>query len=572
MRPQNTLRLATSSILAYSVFAIVTVLSMAAQNEPGNGFPDDWTHHHVIFSNPDTFQDAIKNGSVDRWIRIVNDPRYRIQQMKRAAAAAPPDGGGQIIIGGGLRTKNLLHSDWTVLLSGGGNQALTTGNFPAKYSFSPIGNPDCVNDFVVFQINAAGNSSNQANLVGTNNLYNTTCTGTVPTVLFAYFVGTGKIQTSPVLSLDGTKVAFVESVGASIFHVLKMDKSGNSGCPGSSPCNGTAYNLPKAPGTQNSAVDTKITMSGNVAVTLSSPFVDYANDIAYVGDDKGVLHKFTGVFNGTPAEVTTVPWPFIVNSGKILTAPTYDSISGHIFVGGAAGNLWCVTSAGAFCSTSNVPVGTAVNDAPLVDSTNQTVFAVANTGANEVQVQATTSLASLVTATMGKNSPQPIYDGAFDSAYLNNVSNGHLYECGADASGNQLLLRFSFNAAGTMASTPDSGSFALAIQPTTCAPLTEVLNTSQGNDYLFVGIFDHGFGTSTTLCKNTTCIASFVLPTSSPFTFPTAAFAETTTNLGNHGMSGFIIDNVSSATGASQLYFGNTQNQTGVQISQSALQ
>ena len=56
------------------------------------------------------------------------------------------------------------------------------------------------------------------------------------------------------------------------------------------------------------------------------------------------------------------------------------------------------------------------------------------------------------------------------------------------------------------------------------------------------------------------------------FLIPTAAFAETTTNLGNHGMSGFIIDNISGVTGASQLYFGNAQNQTGVQISQSALQ
>jgi len=127
----------------------------------------------------------------------------------------------------------------------------------------------------------------------------------VPSVLFAYFVGTGTVQTSPALSLKGDKVAFVESVaGGSKFHVLTLDKSNPAN-------NGTAYNHPVAPctvnGTEtcmtNSAVDVSITMNGNVQVTRSSPFVDYANDVAYVGDDTGHIHKFTGVFlSTTPAE------------------------------------------------------------------------------------------------------------------------------------------------------------------------------------------------------------------------------------------------------------------------------
>jgi len=71
-----------------------------------------------------------------------------------------------------------------------------------------------------------------ANLVAFNNLYvndggTGTCSGTAPNVLFAYNITTapgGRIDTSPVLSLDGTQIAFVESVpgspGFAIFHVL----------------------------------------------------------------------------------------------------------------------------------------------------------------------------------------------------------------------------------------------------------------------------------------------------------------------------------------------------------------
>ena len=44
--------------------------------------------------------------------------------------------------------------------------------------------------------------------------------------------------------------------------------------------------------------------------TFSAPFYDYVgtDDVLYVGDDNGNLHKFTGVFAGTPAESGS-PWP-----------------------------------------------------------------------------------------------------------------------------------------------------------------------------------------------------------------------------------------------------------------------
>ena len=57
---------------------------------------DDWTHHHLIFSNPGTAADAIENGRYEHWYNVTHDPRYQLQQLKRshpqpavAPAAAP---------------------------------------------------------------------------------------------------------------------------------------------------------------------------------------------------------------------------------------------------------------------------------------------------------------------------------------------------------------------------------------------------------------------------------------------------------------------------------------------------
>src|ERR1700691_5396369 len=54
----------------------------------GRGIPEDWSHHRLVFSNPGTEEEAIENGTHDRWLRIVNDPRYSMQQLKRGAGAS----------------------------------------------------------------------------------------------------------------------------------------------------------------------------------------------------------------------------------------------------------------------------------------------------------------------------------------------------------------------------------------------------------------------------------------------------------------------------------------------------
>lgn len=602
-----------------AAMCLAAPLTFAQQNQKhSNGIVDDWSQHHVIFSNPGTVQDAARKGKGAEWERIVSSPRYQMQWFRRHAslfrseavpgavsggqeddAAIPSFEGDRGLFrgkhGSGTSDSSTSGGKWTVSL-GGASAGVSLDMYPAKYSFSPVGAPNCTSDYVVFPIDAAG-ASNQANLLGVNNLYSscssTWTNGTTPPTMFAYYVGTGTTQTSPVLSEDGTKIAFVESVsGGSNFHVLTIGTTGS---------NGTSFGAPAVPGTGNNAVDTRITMSGGVMDTRSSPFVDYTDDVAYVGDDTGRLHKFTGVFAGTPAETTGGGWPFAVASGVTLTGPTYDSVSLHIFVGGSDGNLYCIdVSSGTptFCSMKSVAVGSGgtgggILDAPIVDSTAGTVFAEANnftlsctsptaTGC-AVLTQVTTAMAGQVNVNMGYAAPTSsttytdLYRGTFDNAYFTSgPAGGHMYFCGNQAgAATPTLYRIGFNSSGTLNSANDGSSYQLVASGDTgtgfdCTPMTEVYNAGQSRDYLFVGVKNGGIGSTSASgnpsCSYTTCIMGIDLAS----TFPTVT-ATTLTSSPGGGTSGMIIDNVSTATGASQIYFGNKSNSVGEQVSQAGL-
>ena len=54
------------------------------------GLPEDWTHHHVVFSDPGTEAEAIRNGTYLEWLRITSDPRYIVQQLRRRLPAQGP--------------------------------------------------------------------------------------------------------------------------------------------------------------------------------------------------------------------------------------------------------------------------------------------------------------------------------------------------------------------------------------------------------------------------------------------------------------------------------------------------
>ena len=59
------LKNAALRIAGVMVVAALTTGPLFAQRETV-GVPDDWSHHHKVFSNPGTFGEAMKSGSFDK--------------------------------------------------------------------------------------------------------------------------------------------------------------------------------------------------------------------------------------------------------------------------------------------------------------------------------------------------------------------------------------------------------------------------------------------------------------------------------------------------------------------------
>ena len=422
----------------------------------------------------------------------------------------------------------------------------------------------------------------QASIVAYDNLYSA-CIGSVPSIYWQYDTAAGQILTSPVLSLDGSQVAFVQtSGGTASLVVLKWKKDSSLVTLAS-----TAAGSYRACG---ASCMTTLAFNGTPNDTNSAPFYNYDNDTLYVGADNGTLHKFTGVFNGTPAE-DTVGWPITVNAGIVLTSPVFDSISGNIFVGDASGKLWYVRETGSAtgaCASGSPPcLGTpsinegsgSIADPPLVDSSTGRVFwfnGKITPATPRYRLQETdTALLGLAamdfpnsgTATTTGN----MRVGAFDNNYYTSVATGFLYVCGLTStnSDHPALNRISFNASGVIqAATQLTDLVSASAAGNECSPITEVYNTATSTDWIFLGIQQNGNRTGCTGA----CIYSFNV---------NSAPANATAGLAAAGgTSGIIIDNTVGSAGASQIYFSPLANQacatggTGgcaVQASQAAL-
>ena len=267
----------------------------------GRGVPEDWSHHHLIFSNPGTEEDAIANGTHDRWLKIVNDPRYILQQMKRSSgvkALADPE---IASLGQAAKTESIkkakpkkgkLKKDWTQTLIAGGQ--VQPNMYPGKFSFSTTV-ASCSADFVVYPTGVAG-ATNAANIIAYSNLYATGCTGTVPSVLWAYNTG-GMVTTSPIIAEGGSQVAFIQVTGTTASLVLLKTAASTTEtlvAPDTLTVQGSASAY------RNCTAPCFYTVSLSANDTYSAPFYDYlVDDAIYVGDDSGKLHKITGVFYGT---------------------------------------------------------------------------------------------------------------------------------------------------------------------------------------------------------------------------------------------------------------------------------
>jgi hypothetical protein len=391
-------------VLSVSIFCGHAVRASASEPEQ-IGFPWDWSHKHVVFSQPTDAKVLAK---------IQRDPRLLHQQLRQgappfqantASIGGPPsfsshsgphntNGTGTlrprmsqirvpqiavVILGlafavvflkrhqpprtlttalaialfltlascGGVDSSTstlvgtpsaqTLGRDWGANI--GAMSAITQTNvtnatpmYPAKYTFNVNLNPSCTSDFVVFPTGAKGTNTGgnpTPSIVAFNELYASQagglpvgyCSTTGPSVAWAYLnvlcatsttMSNDPILSSLVISLDGTKVAWVTASGA--VQILTVGTVGSNGTSVTNPvC------IENAPGgtatTPNNAVLNSVTLANakhnpTSGVSLSEIFVDYNSDSAYAGDDDGYLHKITPFFTATAAlqEVTTSSW------------------------------------------------------------------------------------------------------------------------------------------------------------------------------------------------------------------------------------------------------------------------
>lgn len=595
-------------------FALLCVRS--ATHAQGSGqrisMVSDWSHHHVVFSAPTNIELAGK---------LQREPRYWLQMLSRNARRGQNGWPEQEV--GALRVTGLdraFSRDWGQSLGAGGSVGVPLSGvnwwpvYPAKYSFNINTPPDCTNDFVVFPTNLAGatGASGQASIIAFNKLYAGTpstsayCGVANPSVYWSYntnfdasgAVTTGTVQTSPVLSADGSMLAFVENrpaVNGAILHLLKWH-AGDGGAI-NTPADPTIAHNWTADGATGDCPTTgacmiSIVLNGPESDTASSPFYDYARDALYVGDDNGVLHKIINAFGmagATPSEVVTDHWPISVDAGTMLTSPTLDSISGNIFTGDSSGRLSYVReafSATGTCATGSIPClgSTSFNfatahviaDAPIVDSTTGKVFVFfGNTGTSSAVVQSDITVSASVTATLGSGTAHHIHSGAFDNTYLTgNGSSGRLYMCGSSATSIPTIQRIGFtnsgrvpaspfaNPIGTMNAAVDTAILAVDTHSAECSPVTELYNANApaaSRDQIFFGVEQFGSG-SNCGSGSSGCVMSINV-TSTPATLTIAnSIAEI------NGPSGIIVDNDANTTTypqASSLYFSSQGNSTG---------
>jgi len=383
------------------------------------------------------------------------------------------------------------------------------------------------------------------------------CTG--PTVMWAYNASSGttgsKMLGSPILSFDGTKVAFIESVSngtssESVLHILRPKSAdgtlGGPAVPPTSTSTGSTYTTCLA-GTTSCMFNLVLSTGSGTTDTYSPPFYFYNTDTLWVGNDAGVLYEITGVFNGVPAMATGAWATGVKVSSSPLTGPVFDYTgTWNVLVADTAGTVRIVTSAGTVGASHSV---TGPITDPIVEDASTGmiyVFSGGNGVASSV-TQLPVALTSAQTVAVGgltATGNSQVHAGAFNNAYWTSPSTGLLYVCG-EGTGSIGPALYAINFTGNTMNAVANGPLALTTTATTagqCSPLGEVYNTT--TDWLFTGVpASCAFGGSAT-----GCIMAFEITNGFP-DLPFATAAE------NGGTSGIIIDNVSNTAQNSSTYF-----------------
>ena len=398
--------------------------------------------------------------------------------------------------------------------------------------------------FTLFtQLTNGTGTPGQPTIIAYNQLYQGTCNGSwnqngatkAPNVMWAYNTGTDYVvETSPVLSYfdNGRQVAFIQRFQNSLQLVLLKWRA----------TNGTAA-LPVAPTLSASPTDYRNCIDNcylrlpldndapnNVGggPTYSSPYVDYATDTLWVGDGNSRLHKFTGVFQGIPAEVTTGGFPVAVEAtgGLALSPPVADET--YVYVGSesggpgvgdkvyripvAGGSVVASTKLGAddragvrsamildsalnklyafvFSSTGTATPGLCTHTTPTYIYC-RAVFQFDTSNFSATPVKAQTGLGSITGESVA------LWMGAFDEAYYTKNGSGAMYICGGSLPRTQQThlwkIPFTNGVMGTPVIGPQIGVDDNDIDTIiyNCSPPTVIKNGS--NEYLYVSVSGAG--------------------------------------------------------------------------------
>ncbi len=560
--------------------------AIPASPTPQIGLPQDWSTQRVIYT---------RNGSVDDMMKARSDPRflnsfllhYRREHANQAGLAingqgnersadtdtpeSLPEASLRHPVNPPIGPRRNRHTkvDWAVPL--GATYGMAIGETPALYMVNANGTPACtsgstVGDFLVLSLKAPATVGSQANLVGLTNLYSGTSPtgicGTTPTFLFSYAIGNGRSFLSPVISLDGKKIAWIETTTAlnAVLHVTTWVQNQGTNATTGAVAIGTG-------GSSDVAIDyTTATYPGCTATTNpntnSEIYVDFSSDTAFVGADNGILYHIKGIFKGTP----TFDFCITVNNtaGTALGGGVYDSLlSPPVFFIADSKKLYAYqVGATSFTLQTSVTygIGTLTGPGPVLDAFNNFIYVFSAQDAEATShasvTQFPTSLASSVVVPLGLASTEAypiLFYGAFDNNYFNfgpKNAASTLYSCGTDGARTsaQDLFAISFNAATGIVNTTPAMSANKNVNPGgaagICSPIAEFYDGT--HDRIFVGMGEH---LATSGANVVTMWNVDSRPTASAT--PTASTART--YLG--GSSGIVVDNSSAAAQAASIYF-----------------
>jgi hypothetical protein len=595
--------------LAFAGVALLAAASLPAFAQAGppvtTGRPTDWTHHHLVFSDPGPAADERAKENDPHLQDVRNSTRYALHQMRRDPSFRP-----NVSPGGGphVEPTSTIHKDWSKSL---GTGLVNPNAFPAKFSFNTNAY-SCTSDFIVYPTGAAGSGTTQSTILAYNELYGTsgpsgtgcgagTSGSTVPKAYWAYNTAYpqgsttadgSKITTSPVLSLAGDQIAFVQVNSSSVASLvlLKWATSTSVVALDTTTTNVTAANYRAC----TAPCMTRLTLNGSPNDTWSAPFYEYFDDVLYVGDNSGKLHKFTNIFlSGAPAEVTS-GYPVALSTTAVdIASPIYDYTSGKVFVGSANGVLYAVTgSTGAVSAHSATLASTSLHgiyDAPLVDSSAGKVYVFVEdtvaqrsgctTAGDNCVYQFATSFTGSGTA-VGTSQPlgrgavaggaageQYFFSGTFDNIYYssNNGTAGNLYVVGNINSSSGTLYRVPITSSGAMGNRVAVKINGTAPYP---SPITEFCNngvnacvasgtaTTAGTDYIFFS----AYGANETGCATAAgdgCILAYNVSTGAPV-FSSSLAESYGSAFKCFVTGGLIVDNAiptGTLAGASEIYF-----------------